>query len=155
MSRMLPWATRSRRGVSPLEMLVVVAVASLVLSTAVPAARSALDGIAVAGEARRIASAHLHARITAIMENRTTLFTVRADSLIIGVVVGADTAVRWAERGPAVHDIALSGPTRPMRFSPIGIMAGVTNGTWRLSRGEAQRNVVVSRLGRLRIVKPE
>jgi hypothetical protein len=53
-----------------------------------------------------------------------------------------------------VHDIALTGPTRAMRFSPVGIMAGVTNGTWRLTRGEAARNVVVSRLGRVRVVRP-
>ena len=143
-----------RRGVSPLEVLVVVMLASLLLASAVPAARRALDALAVAGQARRIASAHLQARITAVMESRTTLFTVRADSLVIRVVVGADTTIRWADRGPAVHDIALTGPTRAMRFSPVGIMAGVTNGTWRLTRGEAARNVVVSRLGRVRVVRP-
>ena len=151
----ITWSpVRSRVGSSPLEVLVVVVVAALVLAMAIPASRSALDGIVVAGEARRIASGHLRARVTAIMESRTALYTVRADSLIIRVVVGTDTTVRWADRGPAAQDIAVAGPTRAMRFSPIGLMAGVTNGTWRLSRGSAARNVVVSRLGRLRIVKP-
>jgi Tfp pilus assembly protein FimT len=154
MSRIASSAIRRRLGVTPLEVLVVVVVASLVLATAVPAARSALDAVAVAGEARRIASAHLRARFTAIMESRTALFTVRADSLIIRVVVGTDTTVRWADRGPEAQNIALSGPDRAMRFSPVGIMAGVTNGTWRLTRGAAERNVVVSRLGRVRVVKP-
>lgn len=145
--------TRRRAGFSPLEVLVVVVIASLALAAAVPASRSALDTIAVTGEARRIMSAHLRARFTAIMESRTALFTVREDSLIISVVVGTDTAVRWADRGPAAQNIALSGPTRAMRFSPVGLMTGVTNGTWRLTRGAAQRSVVVSRMGRVRIVR--
>lgn len=131
-----------------------VVVASLLLGAAVPAARASLDGLAVAGEARRIASAHLRARLTAIMESRTALFTVRSDSLVIRVVVGADTTVRWAAHGPAAQNVALTGPTRAMRFSPVGLMAGVTNGTWRLTRGAAARNVVVSRLGRVRVVRP-
>lgn len=143
-----------RRGTSPLELLVVVVVASLVLAGAVPAARSTLDEIAVAGMARRVASAHLRARMTAIMESRTTLFTLRADSLVIRTVAGADTAVRWADQGPAAQQVALTGPVRAMRFSPVGMMEGVTNGTWQLERGAARRNVVVSRLGRLRIVRP-
>jgi Tfp pilus assembly protein FimT len=143
-----------RRGASPLEVLVVVVIAALLLGAVIPMARASLDGLAVAGEARRIASAHLRTRLIAIMESRTALFTVRADSLIIRVVVGADTTVRWAERGPAAQEVALAGPTRPMRFSPVGIMAGVTNGTWRLTRGAAARNVVVSRLGRVRVVRP-
>lgn len=147
-------AYTGRRGTSPLELLVVIFAGSLVLATAVPAARSALDAAAVAGAARRIASAHVRARMTAIMESRTTLLTVTADSLVIRVVAGTDTTVRWRDRGPGVQSIALTGPTRAMRFSPVGIMAGVTNGTWRLSRGAAQRNVIVSRLGRLRVVRP-
>ena len=131
-----------------------VVIASLLLGAVVPSARASLDGLAVAGEARRIASAHLRARLTAVMESRTALFTVRSDSLIIRVVVGADTTVRWADRGPAAQHVALTGPTRPMRFSPVGFMAGATNGTWRLTRGAAARNVVVSRLGRVRVVRP-
>src|SRR5690606_31629305 len=107
MSHTQPQVWRSNTGFSPLEVLVVVVVASLVLATAIPASRSALDAIAVAGEARRIASAHLRARFTAIMESRTALFTVREDSLIIRVVVGTDTAVRWADRGPAAQNISL------------------------------------------------
>lgn len=154
MSRADCQSRSSQRGTSPLEVLVVVVVASLALSAAIPTARRSLDSIEVAGAARRIASAHLRARVTAILENRTTLYTVRSDSLIIRVVAGTDTIVRWADRGPAAQDIAVSGPAQSMRFSPVGIMAGVTNGTWRLSRGDARRNVVVSRLGRLRIVHP-
>ena len=153
MSHTPPQVAPGNAGFSPLEVLVVVVLASLVLAMAVPASRAALDTIAVAGEARRITSAHLRARFTAILESRTALFTVREDSLIIRVVVGTDTAVRWATRGPAAQNIALSGPTRAMRFSPVGIMTGVTNGTWRLTRGAAARNIVVSRLGRLRVTR--
>jgi Tfp pilus assembly protein FimT len=146
--------SRRRCGASPLELLVVVLIASLLLGTAVPMARRAADSAAVAGTARRIASAHLRARMTAIMESRTALLTVRSDTLAIRVVAGTDTLVRWATAGPEAAGVAVAGPTRAMRFSPVGLMEGVTNGTWRLSRGEARRNVIVSRLGRVRIVAP-
>lgn len=143
-----------RRGASPLELLVAVVVAALLVSTAIPAARRALDQAAVVGSARRIASAHLMARTTAILTSRTTLFTVRGDSMFIHTVAGADTTLTWRDRGPLAQEVAVAGPTRPMRFSPVGIMEGVTNGTWRLTRGSAARNVIVARLGRLRIVRP-
>lgn len=144
----------ARRGATPLELIVVVVVALLALSAAAPTARRTLDSIAVSGAARQIASAHLRARIAAVMESRTALLTVTADSVVIRVVAGSDTIVRWKSGGPGTNGVTVTGPARAMRFSPVGIMEGVTNGTWRLARGGARRNVIVSRLGRVRVVVP-
>lgn len=144
----------AQHGASPLELIVVILAGSILLGTVVPSTRATLDRLAVAGAARDIAASHTRARMTAVLESRTTLLTVTADSIIIRVVAGTDTVVRSANGGPSAQGVALSGPTRAMRFSPVGIMMGVTNGTWRLSRNAAARNVVVSRLGRVRIVSP-
>ena len=49
------------------------------------------------------------------------------------------------------HDVALTGPTRALTFSPVGVTMGLSNASYHLSRGAATRSVIVSRLGRVRV----
>ena len=58
----------------------------------------------------------------------------------------------WQGPGPAADGVMLAGPPRTLTFSPVGITTGLSNASFRLTRGAAERTVVVSRLGRVRIV---
>jgi prepilin-type N-terminal cleavage/methylation domain-containing protein len=140
-----------RRGFSLLELVLVLAVLSLLLLVALPRLSAVLDSIAVESAAQRVAALHARARITAVIENRVVVYGIAADSLRLGVVAGGDTAWRAATPGPAAAGVTLTGPTRRVLWSPVGVALGVSNGTWVLARGSARRAVVVSRLGRLRI----
>jgi prepilin-type N-terminal cleavage/methylation domain-containing protein len=138
-----------RRGFTLLELLLALAVAGLLFGIALPRFGLFRDQLAVGEEAGRIAAAHRRARITAILESRPVVLTIGPDSLCIAV--DADSGTTWTEPGPSAQGVALAGGSRQLMFSPVGITTGVSNATFRLTRGVASRTVVVSRLGRLRI----
>lgn len=138
-----------RRGTTLVEILLSLVLLSLLLGIALPRFAAMRDQLAVGAEAGRIAAAHRRARITAILQSRPVVLTISPDSLTLAAE--ADSAVRWIEAGPAAHGVTLAGGIKKITFSPIGITTGVSNATFRLTRGEASRTVVVSRLGRLRI----
>lgn len=138
-----------RRGSTLVEILLSLVILSLLLGIALPRFGAMRDQLAVGEEAGRIAAAHRRARITAILQSRPVVLTISADSLTLAAE--PDSGARWAEAGPAAHGVTLAGGAKKITFSPVGITTGVSNATFRLSRGAASRTVVVSRLGRLRI----
>lgn len=138
-----------RRGSSLLELLLTLAIVTLLLGIALPRFSLVRDQLAVGEAAGRIAAAHRRARITAILESRPVLLTIGPDSLRIAV--DPDSGATWTEPGPSAHGVILAGGSRQLTFSPVGITTGLSNATFRLTRGLASRTVVVSRLGRLRI----
>jgi prepilin-type N-terminal cleavage/methylation domain-containing protein len=140
-----------RRGVTLLELVVVLALAGILAGFALPAARRWGAVIATDRSAQAVVAAHRVARFTAIMRSRRTLLDVRAESLTVRAVQGADTVTLWVHPGPQAHGVTLSGPARPLVFASTGIPLGVSNATFRLDRGGVVRRVVVSRLGRIRI----
>ena len=138
-----------RRGVTLLELALVLAIMGLLVGMAIPRFQRVADSLAVHHAALELVSAHRRARIMAILQNRMVELTIRADTLAIRT---PGTAVNlWHAAGPAADGVSLSGPTRPLVFSPVGLTVGVSNGSFRLSRGTATRTVIVSRLGRLRV----
>lgn len=141
------------RGVTLIELLLALVVGSLLAALAVPRFARVRDSLAVEAAAQRLVAAHQRARLLAILQSRETLLGVRADSLVLRIVSGTDSVTHWGAPGPAADGVALSGPARPMIFSPVGLMYGVSNGTWRFTRGAARRDVIVSRLGRVRMVR--
>jgi prepilin-type N-terminal cleavage/methylation domain-containing protein len=138
-----------RRGSTLLELLLALAVTGLLLGIALPGFGHFRDRLAVGEEAGKIAAAHRRARITAILESRPVVLIVGPDSL--SIAVDADTQATWVQPGPSAHGVTLAGGSRRLTFSPVGITFGLSNATFRLTRGAATRTVVVSRLGRLRI----
>jgi prepilin-type N-terminal cleavage/methylation domain-containing protein len=143
-----------RRGVTLLELAVVLALAGIIAGIALPAARRFKDAIAVDRAAHTIVAGHRVARFSAIMRGRRTLLTVRAESLVVHALMGTDTLTLWTHPGPSADGVALAGPPRTLVFAPTGLPLGVSNATFALTSGTAARNVVVSRLGRTRIVRP-
>ena len=87
----------------------------------------------------------------AVTESRPALLLVRPDSLILGVIDGVDTLPRWSASGAGGIGVTLSGPVRPLVFSPLGITLGLSNATYLLGRGLASRQVIISRYGRVRV----
>jgi len=138
-----------RRGVTLLELALVLAITGLLLGIALPSVRRVTDALAVHNASLAIVSAHRRARISAILRSRPLELTISADTLAIRVPGAA--ADLWHAPGPAADGVALEGPPRTLMFSPVGITFGLSNATFRLSRGSATRAVIVSRLGRLRV----
>jgi prepilin-type N-terminal cleavage/methylation domain-containing protein len=140
-----------RRGITLLELAVVLAVAGVLVSIALPASRRLLDAIAADHAAQAIVAGHRIARFSAITRSCRTLLAVRSDSLTVRAVRGADTVTLWVRPGPAGHGVALTGPSYSLAFAPTGLPLGFANATFQLTRGSAVRRVIVSRLGRTRI----
>ena len=138
-----------RRGVTLLELALVLAIMGLMAGIAVPRFQRVADSLAVHHAALDLVSAHRRARIIAILQNRMVELTVRADSLAIRTP-GAPADL-WHAPGPQAEGVSLTGPTHPLVFSPVGLTVGVSNASFRLRRGAATRTVIVSRLGRLRV----
>jgi len=138
-----------RRGVTLLELTLVLAIMGLLVGIALPSFQRVADSLAVHHAALEIVSAHRRARMSAILQNRQLELTILQDTLAIRVP-GAPSDL-WHAAGPNDEGVSLTGPTRGLIFSPVGLTVGVSNATYRLSRGAATRTVIVSRLGRLRV----
>jgi prepilin-type N-terminal cleavage/methylation domain-containing protein len=142
-----------QRGMTLPELALALALAGMVMMIGLPKYREALDRIAVDRTAYGLVAAHHRARITAILESRPSFVQFTPDSVVIRVRHGGGTVSRWRTAGPTASGVALSGPTKPLMFSPTGVAMGFANGTWVLQRGRALRKVITSRLGRARIVR--
>jgi type IV fimbrial biogenesis protein FimT len=138
-----------RRGFSLIELVLVLALVTLLLGIALPPLAGALDRIEVAAAASQIAAAHSRARMMAISGSRVLVLSV--DSASLSIHLRGSTTHLWSDTGPARSGVSLPGPARSFTFSPQGFSLGLSNASLHLSRGSATRTVVVSRLGRVRI----
>jgi Tfp pilus assembly protein FimT len=142
-----------RRGALLLELVLVLLVAGLVVGIAMPAFRRPLDRLAADRAAIDVAAAHTRARIASVAHNRVSRLVITPDSLIITLGHPPDTTRFWTGVGPRASSVTLAGPARPITFRPAGISFGLSNSTYSLTRGNARTDVIVSRLGRVRMVR--
>jgi prepilin-type N-terminal cleavage/methylation domain-containing protein len=139
-----------RRGVTLIELLLVLIVTGLLFGIVLPRFATLADGLAVEQEAQHLVGAHRRARMTAILESREIVLTIAPESLVIRP--GSAGPESWRASGPAAGGVALAGGAKQIVFSPVGITTGLSNASFQLIRGDARRTVVVSRLGRARIL---
>jgi Tfp pilus assembly protein FimT len=139
-----------RRGATLIELLLILVIIGILTAIAEPRLRGFNDSLAVDRAALEIVSAHRRARISAILQSRIVELTISAAELSIRPRGAAADA--WRTPGPAAEGVTLAGPGHVIAFSPVGISIGLSNASFLLSRGAASRTVVVSRLGRVRIV---
>lgn len=141
------------RGAVLLDLTLALLVAGLLVAVGIPTLRGPLDRLAVERAALDIAGAHTRARIASVTHNTVARLVVRPDSLLITIGRAPDTTRLWSAPGPAIASVALSAPDYALTFQPAGISFGFSNASFDLSRGEARRSVIVSRLGRVRIIR--
>jgi type II secretion system protein H len=133
------------------ELMLVLALAGILTGLALPHLSGAMDRIEVQGAANRLIAAHQRARIMAITRGQVVLLSIDSTRLTISLQGG--TGSLWSDIGPASAGVELSGPARQFTFSPGGITLGLSNATLQLTRGSATRTLVISRLGRIRMVR--
>jgi type II secretion system protein H len=133
------------------ELMLVIALAGILTALALPLLSGAMDRIEVEGALNRLIAAHQRARIMAITRGQVVLLSIDSTRLIISSQGGTDSL--WSDIGPASAGVELAGPARQFTFSPQGITLGLSNATLQLSRGSSTRALVISRLGRIRIVR--
>lgn len=139
-----------RGGFSLIELLLALAAAGLLLLIAVPRLSRAMDQIEVDAATSRVVGAHQRARMMAIA--RGQVLTLVIDSAELAIASRGGTPL-WLQHGPAAAGVTLSGSTRRFTFAPTGVTLGLSNASLVLSRGASQRTVLVSRLGRVRVVR--
>jgi type II secretion system protein H len=133
------------------ELMLVLALIGIITGLALPHLSGAMDRIEVEGAANRLIAAHQRARIMAIARGQAVLLAIDSTRLTITSQGGSDSL--WSDMGPASTGVELAGPARRFIFSPEGITLGLSNATLQLSRGSTTRTLVISRLGRIRIVR--
>jgi prepilin-type N-terminal cleavage/methylation domain-containing protein len=138
-----------RRGYTLVESIAVLVIVGILCGIAAPHLTRMLDSAAVTEAANHIVAAHRRARIAAIMRGGVTVLTI--DSTAIVIRPRDDTTTLWREAGPVALGVTLVGPARTVMFSPVGLALGVSNATYTVTRRDARRAVVVSRLGRVRV----
>ncbi len=146
----LSWAMRN--GITLVEMLLVLVIAAMLATVALPGIAGLHDRLAVDAAARAIVAAHTRARIAALAEHREMILTLTADSLRLAAVeTPIDTIERWRGDGPSDEDVLVTGMPRQISFAPSGVTTGFANATYSLTRGSARKQVIVSRYGRVRV----
>lgn len=140
------------RGMTLIEALLGLALLAIAAAISVPEVAAHLDRLAVDRTIYHTAAAHRLARLKAVTANKVTVLSLDQDSVRIRVLSGRDTVQYWSHPGPTADGVTLSGPRRVLAFGPSGLARGAGNGTWLFRRRRASKRVVISRLGRLRIL---
>jgi prepilin-type N-terminal cleavage/methylation domain-containing protein len=138
-----------RRGVTLLELMVVLVILGIVSAFAVPRLRGTLDRLAVARAASEVASFYGRARMAAIFRSSTVRIEFRADTLN-AILEGLRDEVAIAEPGPARHGVSLDATRDMIRLYPTGFGIGGANTRLIVARGVAAETLTTSRLGRLK-----
>jgi prepilin-type N-terminal cleavage/methylation domain-containing protein len=142
-----------QRGTTLLELLLALVLLGLATALAVPGITRLRDRLAVDAAAQALAGAHTRARLVAVTERRNVLLTLAQDSLIVHAIeTPADTVERWRSAGPGAEGVITTGLPRRISYAASGVSLGLANGTYTITRGNARRQVIVSRYGRVRIV---
>lgn len=144
-----------RNGVTLLELLLVLVLIGVLAGFVIPGSAALADRLAVEHQAARLVTAYRSAWVAARMQQRIAILRVTSDSLSIRTVQQADdpdTTLAWSGPGPSVGGVSLTSPAHTSTFGPDGLGLGVSNATHVLARGKASRRIIVSRLGRVRVL---
>jgi prepilin-type N-terminal cleavage/methylation domain-containing protein len=133
------------------ELALALVVAALLLGIALPGFTAAKQEVAVERAAQALVSAHRRARALAVARGYPAVLAVAEQR--IRITLGGAAQPHWEAPGPLEAGVAVTGTPRDLTFSPLGITVGLSNATFHLSLGASERTVVISRLGRVRILR--
>jgi prepilin-type N-terminal cleavage/methylation domain-containing protein len=139
-----------RRGVTLVELVVVLAVLAIVTAITLPRLAGLLDWIAVDSAARDVTASIAVARNAAVMQGLRSRAVIGADSLRVDRWMGDSWGplVRWP--GPAQHGVSLDVSNPAVVFDAIGLGWGLANTTVVLRRGDRSATITISRVGRVK-----
>ena len=137
-----------RRGVTLLEVAVVVVLIALISAIAVPAILRRLDRSKVRHASSEIVSALGLARTTAVAREEFASVLVDGAHATITVVSGSDTLLTRLLGD--VYGVELRSNRDSSTYGPTGLGFGAANQSIIIQRGGAVDTVVISRLGRVR-----
>ncbi|HEX9580035.1 MAG TPA: prepilin-type N-terminal cleavage/methylation domain-containing protein [Gemmatimonadales bacterium] len=138
-----------RRGVTLVELMVVLAILGSLLGVAFPRVAGWLDGMAVDRAALEIVGFHHEAQFAALLRAERVRLRFTEDSLT-ATFEGVRDSTFIARAGPGRHGVRLTATREEVRFYPNGLGFGAANTKIVLRRGEAVDSITTSRLGRLK-----
>ncbi|HLB36659.1 MAG TPA: GspH/FimT family pseudopilin [Gemmatimonadales bacterium] len=138
-----------RRGVTLLELAMVLTIVGVLSAMAFPRAARWLDAIAVSRAAGEIASFYQTARFKAIFRSQRVRLEFGQDTLR-AVFEGPSDSVFLKWPGPARHGVSLVATRPVIRIQPNGLGLGAANTKVVLKKGMAAESVTTSRVGRLK-----
>ena len=137
-----------RRGVTLIEILVILVVVGALCGIAVPRLLRHLERTHVRHATREVVATLATARATAMARRAHVAAHFDVSRSTVVVVVDGDTiAVRAIGD---VHGVRLHSNRDSTAYGPDGLGYGAANQTVVISRGRASDSVVISRLGRVR-----
>jgi Tfp pilus assembly protein FimT len=131
------------------EVLIVLAIVSLVATLAAARTLGWNDRLAVRRAAAEVWSFYGRARYGAVLGTAQVRIEVSGDSLR-AVYEGAADSVFLAQPGPSRHGVELTASRPVLRVAANGFGRGASNTKLILRRGEAAESLTVSRLGRMK-----
>lgn len=137
-----------RRGITLIELALVMAIAGVVMTVGVSGSRKLVNGMSVqaaTGEAHTLFGA---ARQLAILRGRRVTLQIDTARARLAILAGADT-LRLRELGE-VHGVRLAATRLATTYDANGLGYGASNLTLVVTRGRAADTLTVSRLGRVR-----
>lgn len=137
-----------RRGLTLIEVTVVVAIIALIGAIGTPALLRRLDRSKVRHATSEIVSALALARTTAVAQEARVSVIFDSTRSAIVVTVGEDTLV--ARNLGDVYGVHLRSNRDSTVYGPTGLGYGAANQSVIIRRGSAVDTVVISRLGRVR-----
>jgi prepilin-type N-terminal cleavage/methylation domain-containing protein len=126
-------------------------VAGLLLGIALPRFTALKQEVAIEQAAQSLVSAHRRARTLAVTHGHPAVLAVAERG--IRITLSGAAQPHWLAPGPLDQGVSVTGTPRELTFSPLGVTTGLSNATFYLTLGSATRTVVVSRLGRIRILR--
>jgi prepilin-type N-terminal cleavage/methylation domain-containing protein len=137
-----------RRGLTLLEIAVVIAIIALITAIATPALLRRLDRTKVRHATADIIMALGVARSTAVAREAPVAVTFDSLRSAVTVTVAGDTILD--RMLGAVYGVDLRSNRDSLAYGPTGLGHGAANQSVVVARGAARDTVVISRLGRVR-----